>query len=100
VSEKIIVKDELSLNSELGDGLTLKEINEYVTAHELYKIYDSISIEGYSGYDGDAGVSVFGHRLETDHEFKMRLDRDLNWKKNREAMDRKKYEELKAKFES
>lgn len=50
-------------------------------------------------YSDDFSLNLHGQRPETDHEFQERLQQEEKRKVAQEAADRKKYEELKQKFE-
>lgn len=76
----------------------LRQAKTEAEAEGLTGLYLDLDVESDYGGDWFAYLRVIGKRLETDDEYAVRTQRDLTAQQYREAVDRKKYEELKAKF--
>lgn len=98
MSKKIITEEleRIFFDSEDLDAV-IKKLQNYT---EVYKDYTNLRVNDEPVYDGGYFTYLYGDRLETDSEYASRIQ----WQKEAEdrnlAIQRKQYEELKAKFEN
>jgi hypothetical protein len=96
---KLIKKETLqSIHQDL-DGSTLAEAITFLQGFQESYEEDTLKLSWTSEWSDEYYKLYIVHeRLETDEEYQQRLDQEAKWANDKEARDRKLFEELKAKF--
>ena len=97
MSKKMIIKELERLFFD-GDALdvVIRKLQNYT---EEYKEYTNLRVNEELVYDGGYYVYLYGDRLESDTEYENRIRWEKEAEERKLAIQRKQYEELKAKFE-
>lgn len=74
--------------------------NEYKDQYTNLRIREQKCTSCYHSCDCSPTFKLFGSRLENDLEYNFRIKKEADEKMAKEQIERKQYEELKAKFES
>lgn len=75
-------------------------LENYFKGADYFDKFSSLKIEKSDEYEGDTSLLCYGYRDETDQETTDRENQEAIWQKDRENIERRQFEALKAKFEN
>jgi HD superfamily phosphodiesterase len=94
---KKLIKEEvgtLDINNDAED--IIAQLQDMIAVHGAGKV--SCSIEEHRYSDGDKYIAILAEREETDDEYEARIAQEKEWSIQREANDRRLFEELSKKY--